>query len=94
MLVAYIAANLLAGCAVNKTDGGTPRREPGLVTNTILNTTPPGVESSWRRCGPEPRVPAKSARTNRPRASNTSIRTRSARERANSSVALGLHGLG
>ena len=37
----------LAGCAVNKTDDSTPKRESGLVTNTILNKTPLGVEPAW-----------------------------------------------
>jgi hypothetical protein len=40
---------MLAACSVNQTmnEGLEPGRESGMVTNTILNKTPPGVESAW-----------------------------------------------
>ena len=37
---------MAAGCAVNRAEDA-PRRESGLVTNTILNKTPPGIEPAW-----------------------------------------------
>ena len=39
----------LAGCSVNQelNPGTGPGRESGLVTNTIFNKTPPGVEPAW-----------------------------------------------
>lgn len=45
-VILLAAVSMAAGCAVNRAEDA-PRRESGLVTNTILNKTPTGIESAW-----------------------------------------------